>query len=334
MHYDDDFEFPVPEELTLAELLATLEDEVFIVASLNENYLDTWRALTPESALAFLRRRRGDIDERCLWHFDNFDETYAEAAPTFLRTLCRIAQEVENALHALTTDMSSSHPVGQVCPPSHLNSISESKEYEAWTPAAQASFEKMLTAALAVRRVKPVAPACETMWTSETSKAIEEIRASTFAGETVFPLNHFALPSALRTSAWRNQLAIKVPSEWLARYESYVTHEPPVTCLVRRPNAELVLALELASGTVRLDASNLAEYLREFDTELPVLFIGQESCCLAIHRFTALVDGATIEDFVKHRERRKLLPMRDKLAVMNDGSVVEALERKRPANPP
>ncbi|MFM0330132.1 hypothetical protein [Paraburkholderia strydomiana] len=41
MREDDDFELPIPEELTLAELLETLKDEVFIVASQNENYLAT-----------------------------------------------------------------------------------------------------------------------------------------------------------------------------------------------------------------------------------------------------------------------------------------------------
>ncbi|MFM0330133.1 hypothetical protein [Paraburkholderia strydomiana] len=100
--------------------------------------------------------------------------------------------------------------------------------------AAQASFEKMLTAALTVRRVKLEASVCKTMWTKETSKSIKEIRASTFADETVFLLSNLALPSALKTIGQQNQLDIKVPDEWLARYESYVTHQSPTICLIRR----------------------------------------------------------------------------------------------------
>jgi hypothetical protein len=85
--------------------------------------------------------------------------------------------------------------------------------------------------------------------------------------------------------------------------------------------------LELASGTLRLDATRLVDHLRTFDTELPVLFVASDGCCLGVHRFNGLVDGAIIEDFVRRPELHALLPQRDEFARLRDGSTVAAEER-------
>jgi hypothetical protein len=110
-------------------------------------------------------------------------------------------------------------------------------------------------------------------------------------------------------------------------YMSYVTHDAPSLAVVHRPHAAPVLVLEIASGTIRLDATRLVDHLREFDTELPVLFVTSDGCYLSVHRFNSLVDGAIIGDFVRRPESHALLPQRDEFARLRDGSTMAAEER-------
>jgi hypothetical protein len=111
------------------------------------------------------------------------------------------------------------------------------------------------------------------------------------------------------------------------KYMTYVTHDTPSLAVVNRPSEDPTLVLELASGTVRLDATQMAVYLREFDTELPILFISSNSCALAVHRFNSLVDATIIEDFTRRPESHELLPERDALATLPAGSAIVAEER-------
>jgi hypothetical protein len=89
MLYAEDFDLPVPEEITLGELLTELEKEVTTVASTDGRYLAAWQWLTPETAIDFLQRRRYDIQERCLWSAHDVLDAYAEVAPVYLQDMCR-----------------------------------------------------------------------------------------------------------------------------------------------------------------------------------------------------------------------------------------------------
>ncbi|MEI5997846.1 hypothetical protein H3V53_11725 [Paraburkholderia bengalensis] len=326
MQYAEEFDLPVPEEITLAELLTELENEVTAVASTDGRYLAAWQQLTPATALEFLKRRRTDIEERCQWSDDDVFDAYAEAAPIFLQDMCRVAALVEAALEeksvdgAETTTISHTRHDSQKLNPQRQNATE-------WSTDLNASYDRMLSLALDVRSTKLEAPARITKWIKETSKAIEQIRASEYANRTAYLVRDTQLPSSLQTATYRKHVAIKVPDAWITECAPYLRHDAPSLAVVQRPHAAPVLVLELASGTVRLDANRLASYLLEFDTELPVLFIASDRCCLAVHRFNSLVDGAIIRDAVCRPDSHELLPRRDRLARLTDGSTFPAEER-------
>ncbi|TXC79115.1 hypothetical protein [Paraburkholderia azotifigens] len=328
MHYPEDFELPVPEAITLSELLFELEKEVSEVASTDGRYLSAWQNLTPASAIEFLMHRRYDIEERCRWSDDDILEAYVSVAPVFLRDMCRVATLVEAALNGKPFD----DPVLPATPNQQHDSqlpghISE-QEAALCSTDIGASYDRLLSLALNVRTVKPEATAGMTTWTAETSKSIEEIRASDFADRTVYLLRDFLLPSPLQKVMSRRHLAIKVSDEWMSKYVmTHVTHDAPSLAVVHRPHEGSILVLELASGTIRLDATRMASHLREFDTEMPILFISSDLCALAVHRFNALVDGNIIEDFARRPESHELLPQRDTFARLPDGFAVVAEER-------
>lgn len=328
MHYAEDFELPVPEAITLSELLFELEKEVSEIASTDGRYLAAWQNLTPASAIEFLMQRRGDIEERCRWSDEDILEAYVNVAPVFLRDMCCVATLVEAALNGKPFD----DPVPSITPSKQDDSQSSSgmSEQEAAHRLTDigASYDRLLSLALNVRTMKPEATAGMTTWTTETSKSIEEIRASEFADRTVYLLRDFQLPSPLKTVMSRRHLAVKVPDEWMGKYMmTHVTHDAPSLAVVHRLHEGSILVLELASGTIRLDATRMASHLREFDTELPILFISSDLCALAVHRFNALVDGSIIEDFARRPESHELLPRRDTFARLPDGSAVVVEER-------
>lgn len=325
MRYPDDYELPIPEPITLPELLFELEREVLAVASTDGRYLAAWKNLTPASAFSFLFRHRGDIRERCE-RDEHLFQAYAEAAPVFLQDMCRVATLVEAALDGkpyegpvLSTSASKQHD--SEVPGARKRLATQ------WSADIRASYDRMLSFAVNAGTTESVTTAGTTTWTAETSRFIEEIRASEFADRTVFHLRDTQLPSPLRTNFWRNHLAIKVSDEWMAEYSTYVTHDAPSLAVTQRHYHKPTLVLELASGTIRLDAMRMSSHLREFSTELPILFVSTDTCALALHRFNSLVDGLTIEDYAGRPDSHHLLPHRDKIVRLPNGSTVVAEER-------
>lgn len=326
MLYPEDFGFSVPEAITLRELFFELEKEVSEVASSDGRYLAAWQCLTPAAAIDFLMRRRRDIEERCRWYGNSVPAQYLKSAPIFLRDMCRVATFVEATLERKPFDDSMLSTTPSKKPDPQSFGTFEQKVPQ-WSTDIRASYDRMLSLALSARTVEPKAIAHMTKWTTETSRYIEEIRASQFADRTVYLVRDMHLPSSLETIFWRKHLAIRVPDEWMDRYSTYVTHDVPSLAVVYRQSEDPTLALELASGTIRLDATRMAAYLREFDTELPILFISNNSCALAVHRFNSLVDATNIEDFARRPESHEFLLERDALVTLPDGTTIVAEER-------
>ncbi|EEF23303.1 conserved hypothetical protein [Ricinus communis] len=195
MHYPEDFEFPVPEAITLPELFFELEMEVSEVASTDGRYLAAWQYLTPATAIEFLLRRRGDIEERCRRYGYSVPAEYVEVAPIFLRDMCRVATFVEATLEGkpFNDSMLSTAPSTK----RDLQSFGTfEQKVSQWSTDIRASYERMLSLALSVRTIEPRAIARMTTWTTETSRSIEEIRASGFADRTAYLVRDMQLPSS------------------------------------------------------------------------------------------------------------------------------------------
>jgi hypothetical protein len=240
--------------------------------------------------------------------------------------MCRIAALVEAALEEKSVDGAETTTTSHTRHDSQTLHLQIQNASE-WSTDLKASYDRMLSLALDLQSMKLGAPARITKWTQGTSKAIEQIRASEFADRTVFLIRDTQLPSSLQTVIARKHLAIKVSDAWMDAYTSCVTLDAPSLAVVHRQHAAPVLVLELAFGTLRLDATRLIGHLRELDMELPVLFVASNTCCLAVHRFNSLVDGAIIEDFVHRPESHESLPQRDNFARLLDGSTIAVEER-------
>ncbi|WP_207001333.1 hypothetical protein [Trinickia mobilis] len=330
--YDDPFELPTPDALPLLTLLVAIEYEVCIVASINEDYSTVWQLLTPDTALEFVLRRRPYFDDEDHWYIDHAE--YENAVSTFLATrriAARAVQQLVDATRAVQHP-SETAEIWQASVEVQRSNL-KGKIGAELLEESRLAFDRMSSAAFYACLGKRAAPV-EVQWrrTMESSPAIEQLRSSRYKDDTLYLLQYDDVPPSLhRFLSTSRCLALSVTDEWLAQSWSFLNLESPRVAAVNRPGLDCFPILELASGTIRLPAHQLLPHLLEFNTGLPVLFVGPNRCCLTIHSFRSLVDSAHFEETLRELDEKKdVVPVRSNAFVrLPDGTIVSVQERFR-----
>jgi hypothetical protein len=312
-----------PTNPRLSGLFRTLEDEFLVITSKSERYLDAWDGLTPFGAVDLVLRRRFDFDwlrEEGVGQYDAELSHYVETvrpAVVALQSVVTEAQALDTA-----SDIETRREAWLRTPVDVMARCRDRASLE----HIQLTYERMLTVALAARLTKlSGSPKVRrVIRTRESSLAIEQIRASKYSREMAFIFDTDRLPDNLRQGVCESKcLAVTVPDAWIAQCDAYVDFSAPSFRLVGVGRAESECVLQLASGAVRLDASEVSRFLHQFDIELPTVFVGEETSALAVHEFSGLADCASIYAMLAHiGELDGLIPVLAERLTLDDGTVV------------
>lgn len=317
----------------LAALFQAVEDEFLAITSKSERYLDVWDGLTPYSAVDLVLRQRSDFDWLREGNIEQYDAELS-AYIDIVRPAVVALQWVVNEAKAVDTafDIETRRETWLRTP---VDTIARCRD-PANLDEVQHTYERMLTAALTVRLRKLSGPpeVQRVIQTRESSLAIDQIRASEYSKETAFIFDSDRLPDSLRQGICESKcLAVTVPDAWIAKCDAYVDFSAPSFGLVDTGRTGCECVLQLASGAVLLEASEVSRFLGQFGSELPVVFVGKETSALAVHEFSGLADCAAIHRMLAHfGELDGLIPVLTKRLNLDDGTVVEVDVKSRVLN--
>ncbi|WP_162600736.1 hypothetical protein [Paraburkholderia sp. C35] len=164
--------------------------------------------------------------------------------------------------------------------------------------------------------------------TSESSKLIDEIRATTFSTNTAYILDRTALPAELATAtSERVCLAVTVDdayfkTEYLARLSKRDINLQRVS---DNPHGIPLPVFGFADNLLYLDSQHAIDFLKTARTERALLYIGSKQCCLVVHRFNHFAELLALfsEDAsVRHYPGRHPLTSIAKINGMHDGGFI------------